>query len=395
MCAQDVRPRTPYSERMSKIVVINGIGDAVVAFRGTLVRDLVARGHEVVVSTPLPQEVDPDVVRSEVTALGARCVFSPLDRTSMNPLRERAACKYFDRLLTELRPDAVFASNPKPIFYAIPAAARIGVARRVAMVTGLGFAFTGHSLRAQMLKVAATRLYRKACSDATAIIFQNDDDRAELAARGSLPDSDAQVEILRCAGSGVDLEAFPAHAVPDGPPVFLMVARLLRDKGVREFVAAARKVRAVLPDVRFRLVGWIDENPSAIRRTELERWINAGDIEFAGRLTDVRPELAHASVFVLPSYREGTPKSTLEALATGRAVITTDAPGCRETVRHGVNGLLVPVGDAEALAEACLRLAREPHMVRTMGRASRELAEDVFAAEHVHAVIRRALGVDA
>jgi glycosyltransferase involved in cell wall biosynthesis len=382
------------SDRMSKIVVINGIGDAVVAFRGTLVRDLVARGHEVVVSTPLPREVDADVVRDEIAALGARCVFSPLDRTSMNPLRERAACKYFDRFLAELQPDAVFASNPKPIFYAIPAAARVGVPRRVAMVTGLGFAFTGSSLRARMLKVAATRLYRKACHDATAVIFQNDDDRAELAAIGALPETPTHLELLRCAGSGVDLEAFPVRDIANGPPVFLMVARLLKDKGVREFAAAARSVRAVMPDARFRLVGWIDENPSAIRRTELQAWIDAGDLEFAGRLTDVRPELANATVFVLPSYREGTPKSTLEALATGRAVITTDAPGCRETVRHGVNGLLVPVGDAQALAEACLRLARDPQLVRIMGRASRELAQEVFAAERVHAVIRKALGVD-
>jgi len=170
-----------------------------------------------------------------------------------------------------------------------------------------------------------------------------------------------------------------------------MVARLLGDKGVREFAAAASIVRARRPDCRFRLVGWIDANPAAIAQSELDAWLREGTLEFAGRLDDVRPELAACSVFVLPSYREGTPKSTLEALATGRPVITTDVPGCRGTVEHGVNGLLVPARDARALAEACLALAADPALRTRMGAASRRIAER-FDARAVNAAIAEALG---
>jgi glycosyltransferase involved in cell wall biosynthesis len=172
-----------------------------------------------------------------------------------------------------------------------------------------------------------------------------------------------------------------------------MVARLLGDKGVREFAAAARLVRAQRPDCRFRLVGWIDANPAAIAQSELDAWLREGVLEFAGRLDDVRPELAASSVFVLPSYREGTPKSTLEALATGRPVITTDVPGCRGTVEHGVNGLLVPARDARALAEACLALAADPELRERMATESRRTATR-FDARAVNAAIAAALGAD-
>jgi len=169
-----------------------------------------------------------------------------------------------------------------------------------------------------------------------------------------------------------------------------MVARLLADKGVREFAEAARIVRVRRPDARFRLVGWIDANPTAVTRGEIDGWVREGILEFAGRVDDPRHELATASVFVLPSYREGTPKSTLEALATGRAIVTTDTPGCRATVDHGINGLLVPPRDAPALAEACLALATDPARVAAMGVASRRKAAD-FDVRLVNAAIIDAL----
>ncbi len=382
--------QTDIAGRPRHFVLVNGIGDNVVAFRGALVRELVARGNRVTVSTPRPLERPAAAVAAEVEALGAACVFSPLDRTGLNPLRERATRRYFDELFASLRPDGVFAANPKAVFHAIPAARRAGVQRRVAMITGLGYAFIQHGWRARLLRVAATALYRRAMRDATSVFFQNNDDHAEFAHRGLLP---PELEVRMSAGSGVDLEAFAENPqpAPAQPPVFLMVARLLGDKGVREFAAAASIVRARRPDCRFRLAGWIDANPAAIAQSELETWLHDGTLEFAGRLDDVRPELAACSVFVLPSYREGTPKSTLEALATGRPVITTDVPGCRGTVEHGVNGLLVPARDARALAEACLALAADPALRARMGAASRRIAER-FDARAVNAAIAEALG---
>lgn len=371
------------------IAIVNGIGDTVVAFRGALVRDLVARGHAVTVSTPTPLEVDPKSVARAIEDLGARCVFSPLDRTGLNPMSERRARAHYDALFREIRPDAVFVSNPKPIFYAIPAARAAGAARRVAMVTGLGYAFTGSSFKARVLRAVATRLYRGALSDATAVLFQNQDDRDELARRGALMRAPSPKIV---AGSGVDLDRFAAAPMPDGPPVFLMVARLLGDKGVREFAEAARIVRAERPSWRFRLAGWIDANPAAIGREELDAWLRSGAVEYAGRLDDVRGEVAGASVFVLPSYREGTPKSVLEALATARPVITTDAIGCRETVRDGVEGLLVPPRDASALARACLRLGDDAALRAEMGARARQRAVEKFDVRLVNAAIMEALG---
>jgi len=371
-----------------RFVIVNGIGDTVVQFRGPLVRALVSRGHAVTVSTPRPAERGPEVVEAEIRALGADCVFSPLDRTGVNPLRERATRAHFRALFDALRPHGVFASNPKPVFHAIPAARACSVPRRVAMITGLGHAFIARSLRARLLRLAATGLYRRSMRAATTVFFQNGDDFAEFERRGLLR---AGCDVRRCAGSGVDLAAFAERPQPAGAPVFLMVARFLADKGIREFVEAARIVRRAEPAARFRLVGWIDANPAAIRRAELDAWIREGCIEHAGRLDDVRGELAAASVFVLPSYREGTPKSVLEAMATGRAIVTTDAPGCRETVEPGVNGVLVPTHDSRALADACLALARDPARRAAMGHASRRRAETVFDATLVNRDILEAL----
>ncbi len=388
-------------------IIVNGIGDSVVAFRGALVRELVARGHRVIVSTPTPIERTARDVEAEVRALGAECVFSPLDRAGVNPLRERATRAHFRALFNNIKPDGVFAANPKAVFHAIPAARAAGVARRVAMITGLGYAFTANTLRARILRVLATKLYRGAMRDATTVLFQNQADRREFERRGLINAAVTEAEvgvagrsnnqpthgpaIKMVAGSGVDLLHFPQ--VPPPPvPVFLMVARLLGDKGVREFVAAARIVREKRSDCRFRLVGWIDANPSAIAAEELDAWVREGVIEYAGRLDDVRDELARCSVFVLPSYREGTPKSTLEALATGRAIVTTDAPGCRETVERGINGTLVAPRDANALAEACLKFATDARLREKMGAASRALAESRFDVRAVNATIAEALG---
>jgi glycosyltransferase involved in cell wall biosynthesis len=366
---------------VSRILVVNGIGDTVMSFRGPLVRELVRRGFMVTVSTPRPECSDERTLRDAIESTGARLVFSPLDRTSINPLGEWRAIRHWRELLATERPDAVLASNPKPVFHVLPLAAKAGVARRVALITGLGYAFIGDSIKARLLRGIACRLYRKALHSSTAVVFQNDDDRTEFLNRRLLPSTLPSATV---GGSGVDVVEFPERPIPAGPPVFLMIARLLGDKGVREFAQAARIVRSQRPECRFRLVGWIDGNPAAIRRAELERWVHEGDLEFVGRLDDVRPELALASVFVLPSYREGTPRSSLEALATGRAIVTTDVPGCRTTVVDGENGIVVPPRDAPALASACLRLAADPQRVRSMGRASRALAERRFDVNAVN-----------
>ena len=165
-------------------------------------------------------------------------------------------------------------------------------------------------------------------------------------------------------------------------PHFLLIARLLGDKGIREYVQAAKLVKQQYPEAQFDLVGGLDTNPTSISQAELDQWIAAGTINFLGRLSDVRPAIAECSVYVLPSYREGTPRTVLEAMAMGRAVITTDAPGCRETVLDGDNGFLVPVKDTDALAQAMLRFIEQPELIAQMGQRSRSIAEEKYDGLH-------------
>ncbi len=376
---------------MAHICIVNGIGDTVVRFRGALIASLVREGHTVVLSTPHGEEVSDASIQAEVEALGAACSFSPLERTSLNPRRDRLAIEHWRKLFATHRFDAVLVTNPKPVFHAVRVARAAGVPRVVAMITGLGYAFTARGFKPRILREIAGWLYARALRDADLVLFQNQDDRCMLATRGAdLPDA-------RCGeigGSGVDLAAFPAMPIPLGAPTILMVARLLVDKGVREFVEAARIVKRARADAHFRLVGWIDSNPSAISRAELDAWVAEGIIEFVGRLDDVRPELAKCTMFTLPSYREGTPMSVLEALATGRPIITTDAPGCRETVqlKPSPNGILVPARNAQALADAILLLlGRSAPDLAWMGAASRALAQERFDVRKVNATIHRAL----
>ncbi|MCL4454978.1 MAG: glycosyltransferase family 4 protein, partial [Deinococcus sp.] len=216
---------------------------------------------------------------------------------------------------------------------------------------------------------------------------ENPDDLKVFRERRLLNDPSKAVLIN---GSGVDVEHFRPEPLPQEVS-FLLIARLLRDKGVREFVEAARKVRRDHPQVRFRLVGWLDDSPSSITQAEVDGWVNEGTVEFLGRLEDVRPAIAQSTVFVLPSYREGTPRTVLEAMAMGRAVITTSAPGCRETVVDEDNGFLVPVRDAEALAQAMRRFLENPTLAAQMGARGRAVAEAKYDVRKVNRVIREAM----
>jgi glycosyltransferase involved in cell wall biosynthesis len=251
------------------------------------------------------------------------------------------------------------------------------------MIVGVGFLFPDPGQpgggRRRMLRRVVTGLYQRALSHAHQVIFLNRDDRAEFLSRGLVAESRAGV----LGGIGVDLNTWVPALPVRAPVTFLLVARLLREKGILEYVAAARRVRAQHPDVCFLLVGGLDSNPGGLSRAEVQSWVQDGILEWPGYV-EVRPWLARASVFVLPSYREGVPRSTQEAMAMGRAVITTDVPGCRETVEDGVNGYLVRVRDVDALVQAMLRFVRDPELIATMGAASRRMAEARFDVHEIN-----------
>jgi len=313
--------------------------------------------------------------------------YAPLavNRSSLNLIADARMALKLSAFLRREGVDALLAYTVKPISFGMPAALLAGVKRRVGMVTGVGYAFTpGKGLKRLLTKRAAGAAYSLGIAAAHRLIFQNTDDLGLFRGEGLLR-NDRKAALV--AGSGVELDRFTPQPLPEEPTTFVMVARLLRDKGVYEYVEAAKAVKAQHPTTRFLLVGGMDENPAAVPAAHVEEWVASGAIEYVGLVDDVRPYLAQSHVFVLPSYREGTPRSALEAMAVGRAILTTDAPGCREVVRPGVSGLSVPVRDAGALAQAMLELVRSPAMVRSMGEASRRFSEERFDAEIVTADI--------
>jgi glycosyltransferase involved in cell wall biosynthesis len=316
----------------------------------------------------------------QLRGLGAEPISVEFGRTSLNPLEAWRAGRRLRETLRAIRPDVLIAYTIKPIVIGVPAARAAGVPRVVTLVTGLGYAFTGgRELLRRISRVSATILYRRAFAQADVVVFQNEDDRADFLRMRVLPQ---RTPTGLVNGSGVDIDHFEAHPAPAGAS-FLMMSRLVGDKGLREFAEASRRLKLLHPEVRISLLGQIDTEPHAISPAELEEFKRWG-IEYHGQHWDVRPFIASHSVYVLPSYREGTPRSVLEALAVGRAIITTDAPGCRQTVKAGENGLLVPPRDADALLKAMLHLAENPHLIAPMGRASRRMAEEKFDVRKVN-----------
>jgi glycosyltransferase involved in cell wall biosynthesis len=373
---------------MARVFIIASLADSLINFRGDLIRHLRDCGHEVVAAAPgEAPEVD-----SKLKSWGVRRLLIGLDRTGLNLFADIRLLLVLCRLISLERPDVVLCYTIKPVVYGALAARWAGVPKRAVMITGLGFAFApSASLRQWVVRGFARLLYRAAmiCSDT--VFFQNPDDEADFRRFGLLRRSQRIVQI---GGSGVNLHRFAAMPLPDGPLRFLMIARLLEDKGVREFLQAAALVRRVRPALRFHLVGPFEVHPSALSRAEVMSAINSGTVSYHGATSDVRPYLADCHVFVLPSYREGTPRSVLEAMAVGRPVITTDTPGCRETVVQGKNGFLVAPQQVEPLALAMLQIANMPQdEILRMAESSRAMVEARFDVNIVNAQIARTLAL--
>ena len=354
------------------VVLLNSsYGQSLVNFRARLIEELVAAGHQVHVTAP---DFD-DALIARLEGMGAEAHQVPLARTGIGPLSDLRYASSIRRLIREIGADLVVSYTSKPNIWASLAAGSVGV-RSASLITGLGYAFTeGGGVKRKLVSIASRILYRLATARNYVVIFQNPDDRSDFIAAGCLSDP-SKARLVN--GSGVDIQQFAVSPLPDAP-IFVMVARLLGTKGVREYARAALALRSRRPDCRFLLAGYRDEGPDGVEFAELNKWQAGGGLEYVGQLADVRPAIAQASVFVLPSYyREGTPRSTLEAMAMGRPVITTDMPGCRETVTDGENGFLVPPRNSDALLEAMERLASDPTMRARMGAQSRTICERRF-----------------
>lgn len=361
--------------------------ESLLNFRGQLLAEMVAQGHEVLACAP----GENPTVREGLRQLGVSYQPIRLARTGLNPLRDVTCIFDLIGVFRTFRPELVIGYTIKPVIYGSLAARITGVREMYSIITGLGYVFMGHTLRRKLIRRFVCLLYRMAIKANRAVFFQNPDDLALFRELG-LVGSDTRTVLIN--GSGVDLVRFPVAAPLPCPPVYLLIARLLRDKGIVEYVEAARLLKRRYPAAEFRLLGPFDDNPSAIERDRVFAWHDSGVIVYLGETDDVRPFIAAAGVYVLPSYREGTPRSVLEAMAMGRPIVTTDVPGCRETVIDGENGFLVKVQDAEALACAMERFILQPELIISMGRRSREIAEDKYDVNKVNAVIMNTMGLD-
>lgn len=370
-----------------KFLLIAGFAESLLHFRGPLISALQAKGLQVHVAVPdVPLGAE---VRTELEMQGLVVHSIPLRRTGLNPLADLKTLLSLWRLIRSIRPVYVMGYTIKPVIYGSLAAWLARVPKRFALITGLGYAFQGGAQRG-VLRLLVQRLYALALGRANKVFFQNPDDEALFRSAGILA---PRIPSCVVNGSGVDLAQYAVAPLPEYPVHFLMIARLLGDKGVREYAEAARRVRVRHPEVLCSLAGWIDSNPDAIAKAELDAWVAVSSLKYLGRLSDVRPAIDASSVYVLPSYREGTPRTVLEAMAMGRAVITTDAPGCRETVVDGDNGYLVPVKSVEALERVMQCFIDDPELAQRMGQRSRQMAENKYDVHKVNAVMLREMGI--
>ncbi|KAA0218537.1 MAG: glycosyltransferase family 1 protein [Lautropia sp.] len=339
--------------------------------RLALAKAAIAAGFDVAVATRVANHA------GAIEELGVRVVPFAIDRGGMNLLRDALTIARLAILYRRERPDIVHHVAMKPVLYGSLAARMAGVRRIVNALAGMGWLFTAERSAQGRLPAVVGRLMRSALRS-TCVIVQNPDDAAAVAEQWS----PADLRVIR--GAGVDCHAFTPVPTPPEPPLVVLPARMLADKGVNEFVDAARMVKASGHLARFALVGAPDPaNPASIPVTQLAAWRDEGSVEWWGHREDMPAVYAQAHLVCLPSYREGLPKSLLEAAACGLPIVAADVTGCREVVRDGYNGLLVPPRDAAALSAALLRLIAEPNTRKLMGARGRQRARQEFAQERI------------
>lgn len=358
-----------------KVFILGNVASTMLNFRKDLIISLIGSGHLVYCAALDYSESHRDILRG----WGAIPIDSPINSKGLNPLNDIVGLYRLISILKKLSPDVVLSCFVKPVIYGGVAAKLANIPRAVGMIEGLGTPFTRYQ-SSKRLSLLATKwvqilLYKAFLRFSDAIIFLNEDDKNELQLKCRVKIKDAFI----IGGIGVDLDVFRQSSIPDGHPVFLFVGRLLREKGVFEFLRAATIVKENYPNVRFVVLGGVDGgNPWALSRADLDRYIDEGTVDYPGHVENMLEWYDASSVFILPSYREGLPRSTQEAMAVGRAIITTNTPGCRQTVIDGVNGFLIPPWSSDQLVEKIIFLIENPKELRRMGEESRRLAVERY-----------------
>jgi len=373
---------------MKKILVIGGECESLFRFRGDLLKSFQDNKCQVYACTggKCSQTID------WLSKSGIEFTPLPLNRTGINPIFDLILFYHLIKIIRRVDPDIVLAYTIKPVIYGMLASRICSIKNRYALITGLGYAFIpSRSIKQKIVSRIVCALYKISLIGVRSVFFQNKDDLNLFRRKKIISKS---VSLVRIEGSGVDLDYYKFSVPPHKNTHFLLIARLLKDKGIFEYVEAAEIVRRRHPEklITFSLLGPFDKNPSAITPEKVSYWSDNGLIQYLGETDDVRPYIEKCSVFVLPSYREGMPRSVLEAMSMGRAIITTDAPGCRDTVIPGKNGYLVSIKSPKELSDAMMKLIDNNH-IQDMGSYSRKLAVERFDVHKVNLVMLEEMGI--
>lgn len=371
---------------MSKVLIIGVLPSSLINFRGEVVKLFVTNGHEVVAMASGAEADDIEAIER----LGVKYIDYPVQRNGLNPLADMKTLLSFRKIFKSEQPDVILAYTIKPVIWGGIAARFFPNTQFYSLVTGLGFAFQKGGFKRGLLSFIVTSLYRFSVSKSTKVIFQNPDNLHVFLDKKIT----TQDKAVRVNGSGVDLSHF-VKAVPLAKRfAFLTIARLLGEKGLREYAAAAKIVKEQYPDVVFQVLGPEDPSPDGIPLSEVNKWDNGGYIEYLGETKDVRPYLAHCHVFVLASYHEGMPRTVLEAMATGRPILTTNVPGCRETVAEGKNGFLVEKQNVAQLVEKMCWFIENQDQWQAIADKSREIAEEHFDVHVINEQLLKIMKLD-
>lgn len=362
-----------------RILVVSPKNKTVFNFRGDLIKDMIAKGNDVYVTGPNREFVE------DIMHLGVKeFIEVPLVKDNTSITGDILYMKKLKSVMKRIQPELVFEYTIKPVIYGSIAARFCGIKKIYPMVTGLGRVYASESLKSKVVRRVTKILYKMAFRGCNKVIFQNPDDVQQFVEEHYLP-ADKCVVVN---GSGVNMERFYRSDIPK-KPVFLMVSRIIKEKGVLEFAEAARKVKKNVPEARFIVLGGYDNSIGALKEEDIREFIEDGSIELPGEVKNPVSFYGQASVFVLPSYyREGLPRTILEGMSCGRPIITTDWTGCREPIEDGINGYLVPIKDSKALAEKMFELAINREKVLKMSDAAYKTCKEKYAVEIVNQQMR-------
>ena len=361
---------------MKKIIIVAPVSKSLINFRGDLIKDMKNKGHNVITASPALSEKHTDIFQQ----LKIDNMPINFQRNRLNPFYDLVTLIKLFKIFWEQSPDIILSYTLKPVIWG-GLAARFFKTNFYALITGTGFVFYGVSIKRKLLRAFVTLLFKLSLRNSKGVIFQNIDDLNLFVSKGIVPRSKTHL----VNGSGVNIKKFDLTNIPKGIINFLCIARLKGDKGIRQYAAAAKIIKKKFPNTVFNLVGPEETSPDAISSKEVNSWSDY--IDYKGEVSDVRSLIKNSHVYVLPSYHEGLPRSTLEAMSMGRPIITTEAFGCKETVKEGVNGFKVPIANVEALAEKMIWFIENSNQIESMGIESRRMVEEKFDVRKVNTIM--------